>query len=152
MVANGDSKVWFEIWKHFQAAADTHKEELFKSATWQCGLMAAALAYAVGEGMGGPSAVQGHSSTLMVGGLAGLLLARLTRLTVGEVGSHITSSWSNANRARRHVPELLAVLGPPADQPHLPGAARRLLRVVTAFELALVSVAALGATRLLGLW
>jgi hypothetical protein len=142
-----EAKRWFEVWKHYETAADARKEELFKTGTWQLGLMAAIFAYAVKEGVGQTLWATGfrEASILVGGGVMGLLLAFLTRTTVREVNTHIVSSWRYANHARLKVPELIEVLGTPTDPPDRTNPAKRLWRVVWVFIGVFVALIALGA-------
>jgi hypothetical protein len=128
----------FELWKHFQEAADARKEELFKLATWQIGLMAAVLAYAVKEGVGTTPSKAIHDDVIMlVGGVGGFLVAQLTLTAVFELGEHITRNCGYANKVLPAIRNLRAIVRPPKEEPQaLPKPALRLLRIVRVFEMA----------------
>lgn len=96
-----------ELWKYFQARADTLKAEMFERVTWVLGLMGAIVAFAVYE-------VNKYADpqlcfVLWVLAGIGLLLCIYAWIIIHDSAKHIRRNWARAERCMAQVDGLTEI-------------------------------------------
>lgn len=133
-----------ELWKYFEGRGASVKDTMFNVVTWIVGFAAVILGFIVKETitLKDNSIVVDNPSTLLVLGVAGLLVVVYAYVLIGDFSEHINQNFDRADRARDKSNSLLEILDIDKNNPNktvkIPNICKYVLWVVWSFGLVFI--------------